>query len=268
MRHWCTHVYVQVCEEYKLHRETYYLAKDMLDRFMDQRTGVLKDQLQLIGVTCLFIASKIEVCVVCACSGWEGGSNGRVTIIVNILQEIYPPKVGDFAYVTDGACSVANIIETELVICKVSVKILYTIQASIFMRLSCDLQTLKWRLNHNLVTVNTWVNMYMQLHSHHMRPAGLSLDREFELPSFSTLEFTKIMQLLDLCTLDMNSRQFGASVIAASALYLASERSRPHLPSITGVCVCVRVRVCVCGRHTCDYTSSLQGLSSVISRSV
>ena len=52
---------VQVCEEYKLHRETYYLAMDMFDRFMDAQTGVRKEQLQLLGVTCLFIASKIEV---------------------------------------------------------------------------------------------------------------------------------------------------------------------------------------------------------------
>ena len=108
--------------------------------------------------------------------------------------------------------------------------------------------------------------MYMQLHSHHMRPPGLSLDREFELPSFSTLEFTKIMQLLDLCTLDMHSRQFGASVIAATALYLASERSRPHLPSITGVCVCVGGGGS--GKHTYNNSSSLQDSSSVISRSV
>jgi hypothetical protein len=50
-----------VCEEYKLHRETYYLAMDMFDRFMDARNNVRKEQLQLLGVTCLFIASKIEV---------------------------------------------------------------------------------------------------------------------------------------------------------------------------------------------------------------
>ncbi len=53
----------QVCEEYRLHRETFYLAKDLLDRFLDTRLGLLKEQLQLIGVSCLFIASKIEVSV-------------------------------------------------------------------------------------------------------------------------------------------------------------------------------------------------------------
>jgi len=54
---------MEVCEEYKLHRETYFLSVDMYDRFMEARTGVQKEQLQLIGITCLFIASKIEVSV-------------------------------------------------------------------------------------------------------------------------------------------------------------------------------------------------------------
>ena len=57
----CLTVLTQVCEEYKLHRETYYLSVDMYDRFMETQTGVQKEQLQLIGITCLFIASKIEV---------------------------------------------------------------------------------------------------------------------------------------------------------------------------------------------------------------
>lgn len=95
------------------------------------------------------------------------------------------------------------------------------------------IQSLKWRLNHSLVTVNTWVNTYMQLNSRHLRPPGLNT-REFEFPAFSPPEFTQIMQLLDLCTLDISSRQFGSSVLAATAVYFASERSRPHLSIITG----------------------------------
>ena len=56
-----SHYFTQVCEEYKLHRETFYLSVDMYDRFMDTHTRVQKEELQLIGITCLFIASKIEV---------------------------------------------------------------------------------------------------------------------------------------------------------------------------------------------------------------
>lgn len=35
-------------------------------------------------------------------------------------QEIYPPKLTDFAYVTDGACTENEILEQELVLLKVS----------------------------------------------------------------------------------------------------------------------------------------------------
>lgn len=50
---------IEVCEVYKLHRETYYLAMDYIDRYLSIRHDVPKNQLQLIGITCLFIASKV-----------------------------------------------------------------------------------------------------------------------------------------------------------------------------------------------------------------
>lgn len=95
------------------------------------------------------------------------------------------------------------------------------------------MQGLSWKLNHHVVTVNTWVNTYMQLGSHHLRPNGIKA-KEFEYPAYSCLEFIRVMQLLDLCMLDIASRQFSSSVLAASAVYLVSERSRSHLEIITG----------------------------------
>lgn len=52
---------MQVSEVYSLHRQTAYLAQDYFDRFMLTQENVNKDYLQLIGITALFIASKIEV---------------------------------------------------------------------------------------------------------------------------------------------------------------------------------------------------------------
>lgn len=105
----------EVSEVYQLHRETYYLAVDFFDRYLSVQSNIPKQQLQLIGVTCLFMASKME--------------------------EIYPPKVKDFAYVTDGACTVEQIITKELVI----------------------LRCLKWKLSS--LTVNSWLTIYMQLYA-------------------------------------------------------------------------------------------------------
>ena len=83
-----------MCEVYRLHRETFYLATDFIDRYLTITKDVEKQQLQLMGVTALFIAAKLE--------------------------EIYPPKINEFAYVTDGACSEDCILEQELVMLKVS----------------------------------------------------------------------------------------------------------------------------------------------------
>lgn len=52
---------VQVCEVYTLHRETYYLAVDYIDRYLSNTKNIHKTRLQLVGVTALFIAAKLEV---------------------------------------------------------------------------------------------------------------------------------------------------------------------------------------------------------------
>lgn len=51
-------------EVYSLHRQTAYLAQDFFDRFMLTQEDVSKEHLQLLGITALFIASKIEVSLV------------------------------------------------------------------------------------------------------------------------------------------------------------------------------------------------------------
>jgi hypothetical protein len=51
---------IEVCEVYKLHRETYYLTLDYIDRYLSGKNCISKNQLQLIGITCLFIASKVS----------------------------------------------------------------------------------------------------------------------------------------------------------------------------------------------------------------
>ena len=55
-------------------------------------------------------------------------------------------------------------------------------------------QVLGWRLNHHSVTVNTWVNVYTQLSSHHLRPPGVKA-KEFEYPAYSGMEFIRVMQV-------------------------------------------------------------------------
>ncbi|XP_071817798.1 G1/S-specific cyclin-E-like [Apostichopus japonicus] len=157
---------IEVCEVYHLHRETFFLAQDYVDRFLAASKDIPKMTLQLIGITSLFIASKLE--------------------------EIYPPKLGDFAYVTDGACSERNILDQEIIM----------------------LQALKWNLSP--VTVNNWLNVYMQLaHTDEI----IEGEANFLFPKYSPTTFIQITQLLDLCILDVGSWHFPYSILAATALY-------------------------------------------------
>uniref|UniRef100_A0A8C6SQK1 Cyclin E2 n=1 Tax=Neogobius melanostomus TaxID=47308 RepID=A0A8C6SQK1_9GOBI len=84
---------IEVSEAYTLHRQTLYLAHDYFDRFMLTRNNIDKSLLQLIGITSLFIASKME--------------------------EACPPKLSQMAYVTAGTYYEHEILEMELLILKV-----------------------------------------------------------------------------------------------------------------------------------------------------
>ncbi|KAM9301980.1 G1/S-specific cyclin-E1 [Gastrophryne carolinensis] len=153
---------MEVCEVYKLHRETFYLAQDFFDRFMATQENVVKTSLQLIGITSLFIAAKLE--------------------------EIYPPKLHQFAYISDGACTEDEILSMELIIMK----------------------ALKWRLSP--MTMVSWLNVYLQV-------AYIQELQQFLLPQYPQQTYIQIVELLDLCTLDVGCLEFPYSVLAASALY-------------------------------------------------
>ncbi|XP_012670391.1 G1/S-specific cyclin-E1 [Clupea harengus] len=152
---------MEVCEVYKLHRETFYLAQHYFDRFMATQTDVLKSTLQLIGISSLFIAAKME--------------------------EIYPPKLHQFAYVTDGACMEEEILTMEIIIMK----------------------ELNWSLSP--LTPVSWLNIYMQV-------AYLKTE-EVLIPQYPEATFVQITELLDLCTLDVKSLEFTSGLLAASALF-------------------------------------------------
>ncbi|KAM9794030.1 G2/mitotic-specific cyclin-B1 isoform 3-T3 [Syngnathus typhle] len=83
---------VQVSLKFRLLQETMYMTVGIIDRFL-QDNPVSKKQLQLVGVTAMFLASKYE--------------------------EMYPPEIVDFALVTDQAYTTAQIREMEMTILRV-----------------------------------------------------------------------------------------------------------------------------------------------------
>ena len=80
---------VEVAEEYKLSQENLYLSTNYVDRFLSVMP-VLRGRLQLVGVTCMLIASKYE--------------------------EIFAPQVEDFVYITDSTYSAAEVLQMEVTV--------------------------------------------------------------------------------------------------------------------------------------------------------
>jgi len=83
---------VEVSEEYKLQTETLYLAVNYIDRFLSVMS-VQRAKLQLVGTAAMFIASKYE--------------------------EIYPPDVSEFVYITDDTYNKRQVLRMEHLVLKV-----------------------------------------------------------------------------------------------------------------------------------------------------
>lgn len=54
-------VCAQVAQEFSIGREALYMACNMVDRFLTLTTDLARNVLQLLGVSALFIAAKVEV---------------------------------------------------------------------------------------------------------------------------------------------------------------------------------------------------------------
>lgn len=65
---------VEVADEFRMDPQTFYLTISISDRFLSCMS-VMRSKLQLVGAASMYIASKFE--------------------------EIFPPELGDFAFITD-----------------------------------------------------------------------------------------------------------------------------------------------------------------------
>ncbi|KAL2517628.1 Cyclin-A2-2 [Abeliophyllum distichum] len=77
---------VEVSEEYRLVPDTLYLTVNLLDRFLSENY-IEKQKLQLLGVTCMLIASKYE--------------------------EICAPRVEEFCFITDNTYTKEEVVKME-----------------------------------------------------------------------------------------------------------------------------------------------------------
>jgi len=149
---------VEVSEEYKLNTETLYLAVNYTDRFLSQMS-VLRGKLQLVGTAGMYIAAKYE--------------------------EISPPDVNEFVYITDDTYTKKQVLRMEHLLLKV----------------------LDFRMN--TPTINNFLTHYLRF----LRMNGLNTSDKVEYLARYLAELTLIESDTYL--------EFKSSQIAASAIYLS-----------------------------------------------
>ena len=101
---------VEVHLKFKLMPETLYLTVNLIDRYLEKEQ-IMRNKLQLVGVTAMFIASKYE--------------------------EIYAPECRDFVYISDKAYTREQILQMEgLMLSKLNFQ-LTTPNAFVFVKRFC-----------------------------------------------------------------------------------------------------------------------------------
>jgi len=80
---------IEVSEEYKLTPQTLFLGVHYIDRLLDI-VAVNRTKLQLVGITCMLIAAKYE--------------------------EIYPPSIDEFVYISDSTYTKEEVLRMETVL--------------------------------------------------------------------------------------------------------------------------------------------------------
>ncbi|CAN8267788.1 unnamed protein product [Cochlearia groenlandica] len=159
---------VEVAEEYKLLSDTLYLTVSYVDRFLSVK-AVNRQKLQLLGVSAMLIASKYE--------------------------EISPPNVEDFCYITDNTYTRQEIVNMEADI----------------------LLALKFEIGNP--TSNTFLRRFTRV----------SQEDDFK-KSHLQMEFLS-SYLSELSLLDYSCVKFLPSIVAASSVFLARFIIRPkHHP--------------------------------------
>uniref|UniRef100_A0A7S0L6B3 Cyclin N-terminal domain-containing protein n=1 Tax=Coccolithus braarudii TaxID=221442 RepID=A0A7S0L6B3_9EUKA len=164
---------VEVAEEYKLEAETLHLSVNYIDRFLSH-VPVARSKLQLVGVTCMLIASKYE--------------------------EIHPPAVDEFVYISDNTYKREEILHME---------------GTILNRLQFDL---------SIATSKVFLNRYLKA-----AKAG-----ECDATTAMLCQY-----LCELTLQEYGFLKYSASEIAASALRLALHTMRlpawsPLLQHVSG----------------------------------
>lgn len=170
----------EVCANYLFKRETLHYAINYIDRYLSIKKHIETNELQLVGVTALFLSAKMD--------------------------EIYTPKLESMVKVTNNTYSASAIRDLELSMYKVL------------------------QLKITPPTLNMWAQLFINEWDRFLRPSVSSTHKELfrgkQLPKFkepnekSYCLFRELMQLIDLCLLEVQTLQYNTRAIVASFMYI------------------------------------------------
>jgi cyclin E len=211
---------VEISYAYRLHRETFHLACEYMDRFMTTCKQQMRvDRLQLIGMSCLFLAAKVE--------------------------EIYPPKLKEFAgHMENYSANNEDAIQQfELFILKSLNWEISPVTANTWLMTYLQIGSINYYINmrkfanRNQVGVDQVVEKKLVHNSHVVMPLHIYKNSNRNLRDYtkksaeSASNNTETQQefylknymisvtLLDLCMFDMESLKHSYSELAAAAMY-------------------------------------------------
>lgn len=174
---WLNEVHLQ----FHLFTETYYLAVGLIDRYLNAYTLTSKKNLQLVGVAAMFLACKYE--------------------------EMYPPMLKDFVFITDDTYSATQIITMEMHILKVNYDENICWQCVNGMFFIC-LQTIEFDLS---------------------APSVIHFVRRFsKAASTNQTEHTLSKYFVELASVEYSMVSYMPSLIAAAAVYMTMSLSSPR----------------------------------------
>eukprot|EP01121_Diplochlamys_sp_Union-15-3_P012714 TRINITY_DN3852_c0_g2_i4.p1 TRINITY_DN3852_c0_g2~~TRINITY_DN3852_c0_g2_i4.p1 ORF type:complete len:288 (-),score=36.72 TRINITY_DN3852_c0_g2_i4:98-961(-) len=182
--HWLS----EVCEELNLHRETMQLALNYIDRYMSKTKHIPKKSFQLVGITALWIAVKVDE-----------------------LNENKRPNIDEFVN------STANLYCTDdMKIMEQSV--LYTLDWKLKpITPNTWLQTFI-DFDHHLNTMSTaGCNNALRNERLTIDDVAIQKQKYYQYNLFPKKAFLRIMQTVELSVLDHKALQFQPSLVVASA---------------------------------------------------
>lgn len=173
---------MEVCMEFGLKRETYHYSINYVDRYLSTVRNVDKKELQLIGVSALYMASKVE--------------------------EIYPPRVSSFARSTDSAYSTTDITSMEMKILKVLKWLLTPPTLNTWANWYMN----QWDL---YVEHSEYAKNHLLVHSN-----KIELMQFKQSNQISYAKFREMMQIIDCVVLDIQTLQYKPRALIASVMYM------------------------------------------------